>query len=60
MKFSIGLVLSLLALTVQAECRSSYVCDDWGGNCGYVDVCDNSLDLPSSNINPYHHCRQQT
>lgn len=35
-----------------AECRSSYVCDDWGNNCRYMDICDDSLDLPSMNLDP--------
>ena len=35
----------------EAYCQNSYVCDD-DGNCGYQDVCDSTLDLPSMNIPP--------
>ena len=35
-----------------ADCRRSYVCDDWGNNCSYMDVCDGSLDLPSVGLDP--------
>jgi hypothetical protein len=34
-----------------AECRKSYVCDDYN-NCSYIDICDNTLDLPSTDIDP--------
>lgn len=38
--------------TAHAECRRASVCDDYGQNCHYQDVCDNKLDLPSTGLNP--------
>ncbi|MCF6261640.1 MAG: hypothetical protein L3J98_16005 [Gammaproteobacteria bacterium] len=35
-----------------AECTRSYVCDDWGNNCKYMDICNDSLDLPSVGLDP--------
>lgn len=35
-----------------AACSNSYVCDDYGSNCQYMDICNNSLDLPSVDVNP--------
>ena len=34
-----------------AECRRSYVCNSFGQNCVYKDICDNALDLPSVGLN---------
>jgi hypothetical protein len=35
-----------------ARCRKSQVCDDYGNNCRVMDVCDNTLDLPSVELPP--------
>ena len=35
------------ATSADARCRKSQVCDDYGMNCRVMDICDNSLDLPS-------------
>lgn len=47
-----GLTILVISANVYAECRRSYVCDDWGSNCRYMDICDDSLDLPSVGLNP--------
>jgi hypothetical protein len=47
--------LSLLALSsfsAEAACRKSYVCNDFGQQCSYRDICDSTLDLPSTNLAP--------
>ena len=49
---SIAIISLLLSTTIYAECRRSYVCDDYGDNCRYMDICDDSLDLPSIEIDP--------
>ena len=46
---SVNLILSA---TSYAECRRAHVCDDYGQNCRYMDICDDSLDLPSVDIDP--------
>ncbi len=33
-----------------AVCTNSYICDDYGRNCHYQDVCDSTIDLPSTNV----------
>ena len=38
--------------TADAVCQKSWVCDDYGMNCGLIDVCDSSTDLPSVDIQP--------
>ena len=47
-------ILAMVTFTANsyAECRRSYVCDDWGNNCQYMDVCDDVLDLPSVGLDP--------
>ena len=45
----IGLTISTIAY---ADCRKSYVCDDYGRNCQYMDICSSTLDLPSTNLPP--------
>jgi hypothetical protein len=35
-----------------AECRRAHVCDGYGQNCRYQDICDSKLDLPSVGLNP--------
>ncbi len=48
---SLIIISSILASVTLAEatCTNSEVCDD-DGNCGYQDVCDSTLDLPSTNV----------
>ena len=48
MKYTTLLIL-LFSANINAQCLKSYVCDDYG-NCGYVDICDSSIDLPSINV----------
>lgn len=50
--FIISIVASIFASTARAECRRTSVCDNYGQNCRYQDVCDNKLDLPSIGLNP--------
>lgn len=45
-------VASIFAPTAYAECVRASVCDDYGQNCRYQDVCDTKLDLPSVGLNP--------
>lgn len=45
--FAIG-----FANTADARCTKSQVCDDYGMNCRVMDICDNSLDLPSVELPP--------
>jgi len=56
MSMLVGLVIATTALAVstgtEARCRLSYVCDDYGENCEYRDVCDSVLDLPSVDLPP--------
>lgn len=56
MKFS-RLFFMLLGITAisapaYAVCHRAYVCDDYGQNCRYQDICDSTLDLPSVEIAP--------
>lgn len=44
------ILLMVLSANVNAYCSKSYVCNN--GNCGYIDVCDSTLDLPSINLKP--------
>ena len=48
----IALALFVVSSSADARCSMSYVCDDYGTNCQYQDVCDSTLDLPSVDINP--------
>lgn len=52
MKTVIILIVLLASAMAQGACRSSYVCDDYGQNCRYVDICDSTIDLPSMNLPP--------
>ena len=46
-------ILTLFYFNVAySVCKKSYVCDDYGMNCQYMDVCEDQLDLPSIEINP--------
>ena len=47
-----GIACLIISSTAYAECQRSYVCDDYGSNCQYMDICDDSLDLPSVDIDP--------
>jgi len=52
MKTLIVILTIFLGVTlVEAVCINSYVCDDYG-RCGYQDICDSVMDLPSMNIPP--------
>lgn len=46
------LLSSSYSMTVLAQCRSSNVCDNYGNNCRVQDICDSTLDLPSTNLPP--------
>lgn len=35
-----------------AVCQRAHVCNDYGQNCKYMDVCDSNLDLPAIGLNP--------
>jgi hypothetical protein len=48
----IAALLLLLPTLAAADCRKSYVCNDRGQNCRYMDVCSSPLDLPSTNLQP--------
>ena len=50
--FGVLFVLILMPNISGATCRNSYVCDDWGRNCRYQDICDSTIDLPSTNLAP--------
>lgn len=53
--FRVALALSLafsFATSAYAECRRAHVCDNYGQNCRYQDICDSKLDLPSVELNP--------
>ncbi len=45
------IALMLISINANAVCRQSYVCDGYRA-CGYRDICDNTLDLPSINLRP--------
>jgi hypothetical protein len=49
---AVSVVASIFASTAYAECRRASVCDDYGQNCRYQDVCDSTIDLPSVGLNP--------
>ncbi len=52
MKTLIVIATILLGFTLaDAICTNSYVCDG-EGNCGYQDVCDSTMDMPSINMAP--------
>lgn len=46
------IIASSYSATASAQCRSSNVCDDYGNNCRVKDICDSTLDLPSTNLPP--------
>ena len=47
-----GILSMIISNVAHAECRRSYVCDDYDNNCRYIDICDDSLDLPSIDLDP--------
>ena len=48
---ALSLALSF-ATSAYAACRMAHVCDDYGNNCRYQNICNSSLDLPSVGLNP--------
>ena len=52
-KFILALSISfMVSSTAHSECRRAHVCDDYGQNCRYMDICEDALDLPSVDIDP--------
>ena len=51
-KLTIAAIITCVSVPAYAACHRSYVCNDYGQNCQYRDICDNTLDLPSTKINP--------
>jgi hypothetical protein len=51
-KLLIIIYLAVASPTLWAKCSKSNVCDDYGQNCQTVDICSNTLDLPSVNLAP--------
>lgn len=47
-----GLLSCTFLTTASARCVNSYICDGYG-HCGYEDICEQPLDLPSINIPPF-------
>ncbi len=43
---------ALFAGSAFAQCQRAQVCDGYGQNCRYQDVCKSTLDLPSVGLNP--------
>jgi len=52
MKWLFFLASCVLMAEANAACRASNVCDDYGQNCRVMDICDSSIDIPSTNIPP--------
>ena len=52
LSFFMFFVITMVSSIAYSECRKSYVCDEYGDNCKYIDVCDDTLDLPSIDIEP--------
>jgi hypothetical protein len=50
--FAVMAFVMLLPIPSFAACHRAHVCDDYGQNCQYQDICDNTLDLPSVEIDP--------
>jgi hypothetical protein len=51
-KLLISIACLLGTLSVEARCRKSQVCDDYGMDCRAMDICDSTLDLPSIELAP--------
>ena len=49
---TVSVVASIFVSPAYAECRRAHVCDNYGQNCRYQDICDSTLDLPSVGLNP--------
>ncbi len=45
-------IIAIYSNNARAECKRAYVCDDYGQNCRYQDICNSTLDLPSVGLNP--------
>lgn len=43
---------SIIATSAYAECKRAHVCDDYGSNCSYQDICSSTMDLPSVELDP--------
>lgn len=56
MKFTNHLFIVALAVgfssIAEGACRKAQVCDDYSMNCRVQDVCDSTLDLPSTGLAP--------
>ncbi len=42
----------MLAASVEAACKKSWVCDDYGRNCKLQQICGSTLDIPDVGIAP--------
>lgn len=51
-KLIIFIIFLITSIQVNAVCRKSNVCDSYGQNCRVQDVCDSTMDLPSTSIPP--------
>ncbi len=51
-KIIIFVFFIITSFQVDAVCRKSNVCDDYGRNCRVQDVCSSAIDLPSAGIAP--------
>lgn len=47
-----AIVSAVFSLPAYAQCQRAYVCDDYGRNCRYQDICRNTMDLPAIGLNP--------
>lgn len=51
-KIILALAVLLYSVPAHAACHRAAICDDYGQNCQYRDVCDSTLDLPSVELDP--------
>ncbi|MCF6197726.1 MAG: hypothetical protein L3J50_13610 [Emcibacter sp.] len=52
-KLLVGVVLFLvITVNAKAQCRKVQICDDYGMNCQVRQVCSNTFDLPSVEVDP--------
>lgn len=49
---AVSVAASLVSSSAYAECRRAHVCNGYGQNCRYQDICDSKIDLPSVGLNP--------
>ncbi len=47
-----GILILGFSSLIEAKCRKSHICDDYGRNCRVQDICDSTLDLPSVGLAP--------